>query len=229
MRNIAVIPARSGSKGLQDKNIRELAGKPLLVYSVEAALTSGIYDTVHVSTDSEEYANIARKAGAEVLFLRSKELASDTATTWDAMRFVLNKYKEMNKVYDTLTVLQPTSPLRASCDILNAHEFFKAKSASFVSSVCEMEHSPLWCNTLPEDLSMADFENKTVAYLPRQALPTYYRENGAIYIVDVRKLLSSEELYTEGAYAYIMEQNKSIDIDSEVDFRIAELLMKSSV
>ena len=107
MRNIAVIPARSGSKGLKDKNIKELCGKPLLAYSVEAALKTGIFDRVHVSTDSTVYQQIAVKYGADVPFLRSSEMSSDIASTWDAMRYVLSEYQNIGEKFDTITVLQP--------------------------------------------------------------------------------------------------------------------------
>ena len=105
MKNIAAILVRNGSKGLKDKNIRKLNGKPLLAYSIEAAQQSRKFDTIHVSTDSEHYAEIAREYGADVPFLRSAELASDTSSTWDAMRFVLKRYKELGKEFDTITVL----------------------------------------------------------------------------------------------------------------------------
>ena len=225
MKNIAVIPARSGSKGLKDKNIKELNGKPLLAYSIEVAQKAKKYDTIHVSTDSEKYAEIARKYGADVPFLRSEELASDTSSTWDAMRFVLKKYEQMGKKFDTITVLQPKSPLRTAEDINGAFRLFEEKQANMVSSVCEMEHSPLWSNTLPEDLSMENFEDERIAFLPRQSLPVYYRENGAIYLIKTEHLFSGKNIYKEKCYAYIMDARHSIDIDGELDFQIAEVQM----
>lgn len=225
MKNIAVIPARSGSKGLKDKNIKELKGTPLLAYSIEAAQKSEKYDIIHVSTDSEKYAEIARKYGADVPFLRSEELASDTSSTWDTMRFVLKKYEQMGKKFDTITVLQPTSPLRTAEDINGAFRLFEEKQANMVSSVCEMEHSPLWSNTLPEDLSMENFEDERVAFLPRQSLPVYYRENGAIYLMKTEHLFSGKNIYKDKCYAYIMDVGHSIDIDGKLDFLIAEVQM----
>lgn len=226
MRNLAVIPARSGSKGLKDKNIKELNGKPLLAYSVEAALLSEQFDTVHVSTDSEHYAQISREWGADVSFLRNEETSSDTSSTWDAMRFVLQEYKKLGQQFDTLTVLQPTSPLRTAEDIRQAFRLFEEKEANMISSVCEMEHSPLWSNTLPEDLSMKDFEDESLAFLPRQELPVYYRENGAIYIIKTDHLFQAKNIYKNGCYAYIMEKSHSIDIDEALDFYMAEFIMK---
>lgn len=225
MRNIAVIPARSGSKGLKNKNIKNLNGKPLLAYSIDAAKEAKLFDVVHVSTDSEEYAGIAEEYGAEVPFLRNPVTASDTAGTWDIVRYVLKEYKARNELFDVVTVLQPTSPLRTSQDIQNAYAFFLDKQANMISSVCEMEHSPLWSNTLPEDLSMSDFENEEYAFLPRQRLPLYYRENGAIYIIKARQLFLDINIYKDKCYAYIMDKNHSVDIDSQYDFEVARALL----
>lgn len=225
MKNIAVIPARSGSKGLPDKNIKMLQGKPLMAYSIEAAQNSGKYDTIHVSTDSLEYAEIAKKYGADVPFLRSSDLASDSASTWDAVKYVLTEYEKRDRLFDTVTVLQPTSPLRTAGDIKNAFRFFEEKNANMISSVCEMEHSPLWSNTLPEDYSMEEFEDEAVVNLPRQSLPVYYRENGAVYLLKVSHLMQSGNIYKNGCYAYIMEKTHSVDIDDELDFLIAETIL----
>lgn len=226
LKNLAVIPARSGSKGLKDKNIKELRGKPLIAYSIEAAIKSKKFDTVHVSTDSQLYADIAINYGAEVPFLRNLETSSDTATTWETICYVLKEYEKQCKYFDTITVLQPTSPLRTSNDIIDAFNYFNERQANMISSVCKMEHSPLWCNTLPKDLSMEDFEDETLSYLPRQSLPIYYRENGAIYILKTSHLLSSSNIYKNKCYAYIMENSHSIDIDSELDFLIAKTVME---
>ena len=226
MRVIAIIPARSGSKGLKDKNIRELAGKPLLAYSIEAAQKSKIFDIIHVSTDSEKYAQIAIEYGADVPFLRSAETSTDSASTWDVVKNVLGQYEKFGEQFDMVVVLQPTSPLRTAMDIQGAFRFFRDKKANMISSVCEMEHSPLWSNILPEDLSMENFESEEVAYLPRQCLPTYYRENGAIYMLKTDFLYSTNQIYKNKCFAYIMEKSHSVDIDCELDFVIAECVMK---
>lgn len=228
MKNIAVIPARSGSKGIKDKNIRQLNGKPLLAYSIEEAQKTGQFDVIHVSTDSDQYAGIAREYGADIPFLRDSATSSDVATTWDAMRFVLKEYEKRGQRFDVLTVLQPTSPLRTADDIVGAMQFFEKKHANMISSVCEMEHSPLWSNTLPEDLSMAEFEDEELAFLPRQRLPVYYRENGAIYILKTSYLFSVANLYKEGCYAYIMDRMHAIDIDEEMDFLLAQAIINLS-
>ena len=114
MKNIAIIPARSGSKGIPDKNIKDINGKPLIAWTIEAAIKSNMFNCVMVSTDSDKYADIARNYGAEVPFLRSSENSSDTSSSWDVVREVLLKYEEMGFLFDTFTLLQPTSPLNSS-------------------------------------------------------------------------------------------------------------------
>lgn len=224
MRNIAIIPARSGSKGLPDKNIKPLCGKPLMAYSIEAALKAGIYEVVHVSTDSEVYAEIGREYGADVPFLRSAEMSGDTAGSWDVVLEVLENYKKRGKEFDMVTLLQPTSPLRNEHDIVDAYHYYVKISAKAVISLCETDHSPLWCNTLPEDGSMEGFNNNR-PNLPRQLLPRYYRYNGAIYMVDIPFLQADRKLDREGCFAYIMDKSKSIDIDTAEDFEFAEWYM----
>lgn len=226
MKHIAIIPARSGSKGLPDKNIKLLHGKPLIGYAIEAAEQANLYDCVHVSTDSEQYAQIAREAGADVPFLRSEELSSDTAGSWDVVRWVLAQYAARGQEFDMVTLMQPTSPLREAEDIRQAYRIFTEKSADAVVSVCEMDHSPLWSNTLPEDGCMNGFLNRA-ANAGRQSLPTYYRINGAIYMLQTGLLAEGAPgLYHEGTYAYVMPKERSIDIDDEMDFEIAQVLMK---
>ena len=221
MKNIAIIPARSGSKGLKDKNIKELNGKPLLAYSIEAAKKSKLFDEIMVSTDSEKYAEIAKQYGANVPFLRSKANSNDKAGSWDVVTEVLNKYLEIGIKFDTICLLQPTSPLRTTEDITNAYNLFEEKQADAITSVCEVEHSPLWTMTLPENLSLAEF-NKKEENLPRQALPTFYRLNGAIYIRRVIYTNSKAITLFTKDYAIIMPQKHSVDIDTELDFIIAK-------
>lgn len=225
MKNIAIIPARSGSKGVKNKNIRGLAGKPLIAYTIEAAIESGQFDEVMVSTDSEEYAEIAKRYGASVPFLRSEATATDTASSWDMVDEVLSGYKEMGKTFDTFCLLQPTSPLRTAEDISGAYELFKERAKFAVVSVCEAEHSPLWCGHLPENKEFIDFI-RPEDMKQRQAKGKFYRLNGAIYIVDINRFAKSTFLYQSGSYAYIMSQAKSVDIDTELDFAIAEVLVK---
>lgn len=227
MKHIAIIPARSGSKGLKDKNIKLLQGKPLIAYTIEAALQSEVFDEVFVSTDSKEYAEIAKQFGAHVPFLREEYLATDGASTLDVIKDALEKYKDMGQSFDTVCILQPTSPLRRSSDIIAGYENLIEKEANAIIGVCEMDHSPIWCNTLPKDKSMDGFINKEWSGLGRQSLPTYYRINGALYISTVKYIMETDDLYKEKCYAFIMDKKNSVDIDDKIDFILAEEIMKN--
>ena len=229
MKRIAIIPARSGSKGLKDKNIKELNGKPLLAYSIEAALDSKQFDKVFVSTDSQIYADIAIQYGADASFLRSDKNSTDTAGSWDVVREVIDTFKSMGEEYDEIMLLQATSPLRTSEDIINAVELLKEKEGNAVVSLTECDHSPSWCNTLPKDCSMDGFDREEYKDLPRQSLPTFYRYNGAIYLVTKDELHNIGHMLEKGCYAYVMPQSRSIDIDTALDFMIAETIMKAGV
>lgn len=225
MKNIAIIPARSGSKGLKDKNIKLLNGKPLMAYTIEAAMNSNLFDEIYVSTDSEIYADIAVKYGAHVPFLRSRELATDTASSWDVVKEAIHYYKLEGKTYDIVTLLQPTTPFRTEKDIIEAYNILESNNANAVVSVCEVDHSPLWCNTLPENHDMSNFIQKELIELPRQKLNKYYRLNGAIYMVKTEYLNNSKSIYDSNCTALIMGKERSIDIDDEFDFKIAVAIM----
>ncbi len=225
MNNLAIIPARSGSKGLKDKNIRELNGIPLLEYSIKAAMNSKMFSEIMVSTDSAIYKKLAEKCGAKVPFLREADTSTDTASSWDVVKEVLIKYHQEGMDFDTVTLLQPTSPLRTARDIINAYELYKEKNATAVVSVCEMEHSPLWSNVLTDTLSMDGFLDGA-KNRQRQQLDRYFRINGAIYIVDVEHLLADKNIYDTGSYAYIMPRERSVDIDTQLDFMLAETILK---
>lgn len=223
MKNLAIIPARSGSKGVKDKNIRDLCGKPLMAYTIEAALQSGKFEEVMVSTDSEKYAAIAKQYDASVPFLRSDITASDTASSWDMIDEVLHNYKTLGREFDTFCLLQPTSPLRNAEDIVAAYSLYEEKADFAVVSVCEAEHSPLWCGHLPETQEFIDFVQPD-KLKQRQAEKKFYRLNGAIYIVNVERFKTQRNLYQKGSFAYIMSQERSVDIDTEIDYKYAELM-----
>ncbi len=226
MRTIGVILARSGSKGIKNKNIRLLNGKPLIAYTIESAIGSRYVDEVMVSTNSYEYAEISKKYGANVPFLRNEINATDTAKSLDVLFEVLDEYEKMKIYFDNIVMLQPTSPLRTSENIDEAFRIFYERDADSVVSVCECEHSPLLSNILPKDLSLSGFvkeENIT----RRQELQSYYRLNGAIYISKVDVLRKERSFYGKKSYAYIMNQRQSVDIDTELDLQYVEFLMQS--
>jgi CMP-N,N'-diacetyllegionaminic acid synthase len=226
---IAIIPARSGSKGLKDKNIKPLAGKPLLAYTILAAKESGAFDEIFVSTDSLHYANIAKEYGASVPFLREHCLATDAASSWDVVKKALLQYRDMGNKFNVTVLLQPTSPLRTADDIRYSITMYHEKNANSIVSVCEVDHSPLWCNTLPKDLSLKKFIKNNIKNKSRQFLEKYYRINGALYVVDVGYLMRSANIYRDRCFAYIMPKVRSVDIDDEYDFLMAELLMNNNI
>ena len=225
-KNIAIITARAGSKGVLDKNIRKLKGVPLLAYSMLAAQKSNKFSKIFVSTDSCKYAALAEQYGADASFLRSAKNSSDSANSWDAVREVIKEFEDRKEFFDNVMLLQPTSPLRTADDIISSFELMREKCANSIISVTETECTPLWCNTLPQSLTMENFRNEMYSGLPRQLLPKYYRMNGAIYLLKVEELYK-EKMFSVNSYAYIMPQGRSVDIDTELDFLYTELLLKN--
>ena len=224
---LAIIPARGGSKGLPGKNIKELCGNPLIAWSIETAKASESIDRIIVSTDDKEVARVSKKYGAGVPFMRPAELATDTASTIDAIFHAINwlvKYENYSPTY--ILLLQPTSPLRKVEDIEGAIQNLKDKDARAVVSVCETDHHPWWANTLPEDGNMKDFIKADIVMKRRQDLPTFYRINGAIYLAETNYLQERNEFLGPATFACEMPKSRSIDIDSSMDFKLAILLME---
>ncbi|CAA6819454.1 MAG: N-Acetylneuraminate cytidylyltransferase (EC [uncultured Sulfurovum sp.] len=224
---LAIIPARGGSKRLPRKNVLDLKGKPLIAYSIEAGLKSKYVDKVVVSSDDDEILKIAQLYHAETL-QRPAFLANDTATTFDAIKHSIeNLENENSKKYDYIVLLQPTSPLRETRHIDEAIELLDEKDADAIVSVCEMEHSPLWSNTLDNSLSMQGFLKEEILNKRSQDLESYYRLNGAIYICKTERLLEEKRfLLKENIFAYVMSRECSIDIDEKIDFDMASLFIR---
>lgn len=227
---IGIIPARGGSKRLKGKNILPLGGRPLISWSIEAGLSSGYIDELIVTTDCSEIAEISRRYGADIPFIRPADLATDEASSYDVIRHVIEFYKEdRNREFDFLVLLQPTSPFRDSDDIVKAITFLEEQNADAVISVCRASHSPLWTNTLGEDLSMNNFLDGKLKNKRSQELEEYYRLNGAIYICKIESFLNEGSLFlSDNIYAYIMDEIKSVDIDTELDFKFAQFLLEYS-
>ena len=226
---LAIIPARGASKRLPRKNILDLSGKPLIAWTIEAALGSKYIDRVVVSTDDQEIANIAKKYGADIPFIRPSELATDQTTSVDVVLHLLNQLEKIEDKYDYVILLQPTSPLRTAKNIEEAIKLLRTKNSDAVISVCESEHPPLWYNTLPDDMSMDNFLDASIKNKRSQDLPKQYRINGAIYISSIERLRNESSFFlSENCHAYIMEQNVSIDIDTIDDFDFALLRISNS-
>ena len=221
------MPARAGSKRLPNKNSMLLKDKPLIQWTIEAALASKLIDRVLVSTDCTELASLSEQLGAWVPFLRPETLATDTSTTVDVVKHCLSFVAEQGLKYDYLMLLQPTSPLRDTDDIDNAITTLYERKGDAIVSVCQCEHPPQWTMALDDTLKMDDFVSKMVKNNKRsQDLPSYYRLNGAIYLVDIQRFLQESSLFlSSNSFAFEMSQLHSIDIDTLIDFKLAEVLI----
>lgn len=218
---LAIIPARGGSKRLPRKNVLDLCGKPLIAWSIKAGLKSNYIDKVVVTSDDEEVLSISKEHGAQTI-KRPDELATDTATSFDAIKHAIDNAE----AYDYIVLLQPTSPLRNTDHIDEAIELLMAKNANAIVSVCEMDHSPLWSNTLPADRSMKGFLKDEVLNKRSQDLEKYYRLNGAIYICKTDKLLDEKSfILKDNIFAYMMDRESSVDIDEKIDFIFAKTII----
>lgn len=222
---LAIIPARGGSKGVPGKNIKNLGDKPLIYYTIKAAKESVFIDRIIISTDDEEIAEVAKKCGAEVPFMRPDELATDTAKAIDTYLYTVNKLNESsNDLIEEFIVLQPTSPLRSATDIDNAVEIFIKNRADSVISVVEAEHPPYWYKKITNEGILKDYFISNNS-LNRQEYDRTYLPNGAIFVFRYNILKETLNYYTDKTYPYIMPKERSVDIDNVLDFKMAEFLI----
>jgi CMP-N,N'-diacetyllegionaminic acid synthase len=223
---LGIILARGGSKRLPDKHIRPLAGKPLITYTIETALGSRLLDRCIVSTDDPKIRELALEHGADVPFLRPAELATDSATVYPALTHAVKWLKD-HKSYqaDYVMALQATSPLRTSEDIDSSIRVALQQNAASVVSLCETKHHPFWVMRLREDGTVTDFIPWDNHHSQSQDLPPALARNGAIYITKAQHLLEHGTFYTEPVYPYIMPPERSVDVDTEWDFRLVELML----
>ena len=217
---IAVIPARKESKRILNKNLKIFNGKPLISWTIEEAKKSKFIDKIIISTDSKEIASLGIDYKIDVPFIRPKNLATDKASSFSVLKHALEFYKLEYKI---VVLLQPTSPLRTVNDIDNAFSLLDQRFQAIIS-VCPMSHPPVWCNTLPENKSMFDFIPIKYRGLRSQDVPTHHQINGSIYISYINYLLENKGFLGEKTKAFIMPEDRSIDIDTLTDFKLAELL-----
>ena len=223
----AILTARGGSKGLPKKNIMDLNGKPLIAYSIEAALKCSYISGVYVTTDCESIASVSQAFGAKTI-KRPKELATDTASSYDAVKHAINHLKNEGKNYCSFALLQPTSPLRNAGHLSEAIEVYLKTNASSCVSFCEAEHHP-YKDFIETPSGFHPVSKLEYASMPRQQLPKAYRQNGAIYILDNKAFLNGDESFMPPPMApYIMPQDVSIDIDNLQDLKKAEDFLLSS-
>jgi N-acylneuraminate cytidylyltransferase/CMP-N,N'-diacetyllegionaminic acid synthase len=225
---IAVIPARKGSKGLKGKNIKELCGKPLIAWSIEAALSSKYLDEVVVSTDDKATIDIANKYGASAPFLRPEYLSSDVATTFDVLKHTINFYKnELNKEFDYIVLLEPTSPLRDFSDIDNAVERLIYSDASSIVGISKTEdQNPVFLVNKDKDDFISGYVSKDMPSLRRQDVKDIYFFDGSIYISELKSLLDRETFYHNNTIGFEMPKYKSLEVDDIYDFIMVEAIMK---
>lgn len=220
---LAIIPARSGSKGLPGKNIKLLNGKPLIAYTIEAAKACKYISKIIISTDDDIIADIAVKFGAECPFMRPKALATDEARSIDVYKYTFNRLeREFGETITSFVVLQPTSPLRTAQDIDNAIEIFLKKNADSVISYCKEHHPIKWHKYITQEGKFENIFEDTIGN--RQDERTSYFPNGAVYVFK-KEVINTEKYFTENSYAYIMERQKSVDIDTIDDFEYAKFLL----
>lgn len=216
MKVLAIIPARGGSKGVPHKNILDINGKPLIGYSIEVGLQAkqmGYIDEVIVSTDDEEIANISKKWGANVPFLRPDYLSNDTAKSVDVMIHAYEFYKDQGIEYDALLLLQPTTPLRTVEDIKESLEIFENEKVSSLISCYKEEYI---CDLVSyhKDGNLAIALNeKHNGGGRRQELPDLYVRNGAIYITSVEQMMNNKRVFDDVPAMYVMPKDRSVNID----------------
>jgi len=224
---LSIIPARGGSKSISKKNIRLICEKPMIAYSIEASLKCRKIDKTVVSTDSEEIATISEKFKAQVI-KRPEEIAKDDSQIIDTVKHVLQELKEKeNYEPDAVILLQPITPLKTVEDLDKSIELFEQNNGKTVVSVAEAGKKPYISLTIENGLikpllGWDIFMNKR-----RQDLQKAFFVNGAIYINTVENLLKHNNFFSENTIPYIMPNERSIDIDEESDFKIAELLMQN--
>ena len=226
---LAIIAARGGSKGLPGKNIRELCGKPLISYTIEAAKEAKYITRVVVSTDDDDIARVSKESGADIPCMRPDELATDNASSIDAVLHMVNYLKEVeNYNPEFIVLLQPTSPLRNSKHIDEAIKKLLETNMDAIVSVCESEVSPYWSNVFNED-KLEYFIEEGKKITRRQDLPKVYRMNGAIYGIKTDVFIKEKTLEPESLTGYIMSNKDSVDIDEALDFKFAEIIMKEEL
>jgi CMP-N,N'-diacetyllegionaminic acid synthase len=225
---LCTICARGGSKGVKNKNIKELNGKPLIAYTIEQAKKSGLFEHIVISTDSDNIASVAKQYGAEVFFKRSEEMASDTAGKLDVIKDAFKRSEEYyNRTFDYLIDLDATAPLRSVEDIINSFKQFKENDNDNLITAMPSRRSPYF-NLVEQDKNGKVYLSKKLdgAVVRRQDAPKSYDMNASIYVWKRDIILNKDSLFLEKTGLYVMPEERSIDIDNELDFKFVEFLMK---
>ncbi len=227
---LGLIPARGGSKGLLRKNVRLLGEKPLIAYSIECARSSKTINRCIISTDDLEIAEIAKNYGAEAPFLRPRSLAEDDTPTGKVVLHAIDQLERSESLPEIIVLLQPTSPLRTSRDIDEACKLFLEGETDALVSIMKPSKHPYWMYTKNEKQELIRLFEDAKRYHRRQDLPEIFAVNGAIYIATVDFLRNHDGDFLKGTTTgYFMSSERSIDIDSELDLQIAEILLRRSI
>jgi CMP-N,N'-diacetyllegionaminic acid synthase len=227
MRILAIICARGGSKGVPNKNIRLLNGKPLIAYTIECAKKYTKFDRIIVSTDSPKIAEVAKQYGADVPFLRPKELATDTSPKIPVLQHAVRYLEqEENDHYDLIVDLDPTSPLRIVEDIENCVNKMIGKNPNVVFSVTPAHKNPYFNMVEEKDGKVYLCKKLDRPITRRQDAPTVYAMNASIYVYKKDFLLNTDSVFSNNTMAVVMPEERSIDIDRPIDFEFVEFLMK---
>jgi CMP-N,N'-diacetyllegionaminic acid synthase len=221
---LALIPARGGSKGIKNKNIIDLCGKPLIAYTVEAAKGSKYIDDIVITTDSVKIAEIARSFGAEIPFMRPDDLATDHSKTIESVVHAIQTLKDMGRHYDILVLLQPTQPLRTVSDIDEALKKFIHTECESLVSVSAVSDHPILIRSINQKDELVPLLNLD-STVRRQDMPEYYRVNGCIYINNVSEITEKTSL-NDNKRPFIMETSHSVDIDEISDILLAEYYLR---
>jgi len=228
MNILSLITARGGSKSVPGKNIKHLAGKPLIAWTIEVALQCKELSRIIVSTDDEKIAEVARQWGAEVPFIRPVELSQDDSSHISVVLQAIHWLEEKEGYCpDYIMLLQPTSPFRTVEDIQQTIQLAKNHDAVAVMSVCEATKHPYKTYKVNENGTLEYFIPSNVGYKYRQALPKVYEENGAIYLNKRLSLLHDQTFLPPGTIAYVMPQERSLDVDTPWDFYVADLVLRN--
>ncbi len=224
MKVLGIIPARGGSKGVPRKNIRMLAGKPLLAYTAETALRSQKLTRVVLSTEDDEIAEIGKQCGIDVPFMRPNELASDTTPTLPVVQHAITTLRERGEEFDAVCLLQPTNPLRRAVDIDNCIELLGATGADSVVSVLPVpaEFNPSWVYVRERDGSIKLSNGQPEPVPRRQELPPAFYRDGTVYVTRTGVVLDGGSLYGSKIRAYEMDPRFSVNIDTEADWKKVE-------
>lgn len=221
---VAIITARGGSKRIPRKNIKEFCGKPIIVYSIEAALESGIFDEVMVSTDDEDIADVAEKYGATVPFMRSKKASDDYATTVDVLEEVISEYKNIGKEFDRLCCIYPTAPFITSKILRDAYKCFEDSKSDALVPIVQFSFPPFRGFVLNEGLVSYKWPEYEKAR--SQDLEVLYHDAGQFYFSTVKSMVDNKTLVTNNTASFILDELQVQDIDNEMDWKLAELKFK---